>query len=86
MSLRPLELGPRGHAERLDGGDERTGGRLFVDDRGAVHWRPYDEAPDARYATVEELQAENVEPGMAPQTPADEAARLKALADAEPRP
>ncbi len=45
MSLRILELGPRGHAQRLDGGDERTNGRLYVDQAGVVHWRSYEDAP-----------------------------------------
>ena len=44
MGDRILEAGPRGHAERIDGDDERTGGRLYVSDDGVVHWRAYDAA------------------------------------------
>ncbi len=40
---------------------------------------------DVQVTLIEEAR-EEVEPGLAASTPADDAARLKALADAEPRP
>jgi hypothetical protein len=85
VSPRILELGPRGHAERLDGGDERTGGRLYVDDAGVVHWRAYGDEPSqpgmGPSTLLNGLQSpcEDVEPALGPQSPADEAARRQAL-------
>lgn len=43
--LRRLELAIRGHAQRVDGADERTNGQLWVDDTGAVSFYPYGQEP-----------------------------------------
>lgn len=46
--MRILITGPDGHAERVDGGDARTNGRLYVDTEGLVHWRAYEDSPSLR--------------------------------------
>lgn len=73
--LRLLVTGPGGHAERVDGGDERTNGRLYVDDAGGVHWRSYDDAaarpgmgPATMLNGLQEPCHEDVEPALGPQT------------------
>ncbi len=74
MSTRILELGPNGHAERLDGGDERTGGRLYVDDSGHVRWYAYrteppapDMGPPTQLNGLQERCDEDVEPTLGSQ-------------------
>lgn len=89
MSLRILDLGPHGHGERVDGRDERTGGRVYVDDAGLVRWYAYgDEPPAPDMGDVQLLnglqeECEDVEPTLGSQTPADEEARRRALEHAD---